>query len=389
MPNNMNPMKSTHIALPLLVAGTLFFSSCHNTSKKSSFELSGTLSQAGEGIKVYLDRLLPDTTQHLDSTTIDKKGTFTFNTSGIYKGFYTLRITQQNYVTLILDSNEKVNIIGNAQNLGYTYTVDGSPDSKLFWQFNMEAKTNMMKRDSLQRLFQALVNTVGGNKQKLDSLNGAFEKPYNALMDKEDLFIKNFIRQNINSFACLAASMQLSPDRDIAYYSSLDSALNKEYPNSVYVHRYHSMYEGMAAVAVGAMAPDITLPDTTGKMVSLSGLRGKYVLIDFWASWCGPCKESLPGLVNIYNKYKDKNFTVFSVSLDKFKPDWETAIKKFNLTWTQVSELKYWDSKVVKLYHFDGIPFTVLVSPEGKIIDKKLSDSDLELELHNLLDKPK
>lgn len=386
----MKTPKSAYIAFTLLLAGTLFFSSCHNSGRKSSaFELSGTLSQAGEGIKIYLDRLLPDTVQHVDSTTIDKDGKFTFTTQGIYKGFYTLRITQQDYATLILDSTEKVTITGNAQNLGYTYTVDGSPDSKLFWQFNMEAKANMMKRDSLQRLFQALVNTVGQNKQRLDSLNDAFEKPYDALMDEEDLFVKNFIRQNINSFACLAASMQLSPDKDIAYYTSLDSALGKEYPNSIYVQRYHTMYEGMASVAIGAMAPDITLPDTTGKMVSLSGLRGKYVLIDFWASWCEPCKESLPGLVSIYNKYKDKNFTVFSVSLDKFKPDWEAAIKKFNLTWTQVSELKYWDSKVVKQYHFDGIPFTVLVSPEGKIIDKKLSDSDLEAELHTLLDKPK
>lgn len=386
----MKTPKSAYIAFTLLLAGTLFFSSCHNSGRKSStFELSGTLSQAGEGIKIYLDRLLPDTVQHVDSTTIDKDGKFTFTTQGIYKGFYTLRITQQDYATLILDSTEKVTITGNAQNLGYTYTVDGSPDSKLFWQFNMEAKANMMKRDSLQRLFQALVNTVGQNKQRLDSLNDAFEKPYDALMDEEDLFVKNFIRQNINSFACLAASMQLSPDKDIAYYTSLDSALGKEYPNSIYVQRYHTMYEGMASVAIGAMAPDITLPDTTGKMVSLSGLRGKYVLIDFWASWCEPCKESLPGLVSIYNKYKDKNFTVFSVSLDKFKPDWEAAIKKFNLTWTQVSELKYWDSKVVKQYHFDGIPFTLLVSPEGKIIDKKLSDSDLETELHTLLDKPK
>lgn len=386
----MKTPKSAYIAFTLLLAGTLFFSSCHNSGRKSStFELSGTLSQAGEGIKIYLDRLLPDTVQHVDSTTIDKDGKFTFTTQGIYKGFYTLRITQQDYATLILDSTEKVTITGNAQNLGYTYTVDGSPDSKLFWQFNMEAKANMMKRDSLQRLFQALVNTVGQNKQRLDSLNDAFEKPYDALMDEEDLFVKNFIRQNINSFACLAASMQLSPDKDIAYYTSLDSALGKEYPNSIYVQRYHTMYEGMASVAIGAMAPDITLPDTTGKMVSLSGLRGKYVLIDFWASWCEPCKESLPGLVSIYNKYKDKNFTVFSVSLDKFKPDWEAAIKKFNLTWTQVSELKYWDSKVVKQYHFDGIPFTVLVSPEGKIIDKKLSDSDLEAELHTLLYKPK
>jgi thiol-disulfide isomerase/thioredoxin len=376
--------------IPALAAGLLFFSSCNNAGKKSSaFELTGNLSQAGEGIKVYLDRLLPDTVQHLDSTTIGKDGSFSFHTSGIYKGFYTLRITEQNYVTLILDSAENVKVTGNAQNLGYTYTVDGSPDSKLFWQFNMKSKMNMMARDSMQHLFEAIVNTLGKNPKRVDSLNEVFEKPYDALMAEQDSFLKNFVTTNINSFACLAAIQQLSPDKDIAYYNLLDSALTKEYPNSVYVTLFHNKNQSMQKVAIGSMAPDITLPDTSGNMVSLAGLKGKYVLVDFWASWCGPCKESLPGLVKIYDEYKDKNFTVFSVSLDKFKPEWEAAIKHFGLTWTQVSELKYWDSKVVKLYNFDGIPFTVLISPEGRIIDKKVSDADLEAELHSLLDKPK
>lgn len=383
----MKPLNNPII--PLAVA-LVFLASCNNTTKKSSsFELDGALSQAGQGIKVYLDRLLPDTVQHIDSTTIDKDGKFSFHTAGIYKGFYTLRLTQEDYITLILDSAEKVEVSGNAQNLGYTYTVDGSPDSKLFWQFNIEAKTNMMKRDSMQRMFQALVNTMGRDQKRIDSLNNVFEKPYDDLMNEQDLFIKKFVKSNINSFVSLAAIQELSPDKDIAYYTSLDSALIQKYPNSVYVKHYNKQYHAMQTVAIGSLAPDINLPDTSGHMVSLSSLRGKYVLIDFWASWCGPCKQSLPGLINIYNKYKDKNFTVFSVSLDKFKSDWEKAIQSFNLTWTQVSELKYWDSKVVKLYNFDGIPFTVLVSPDGKIVDKKLSDADLEAELHTLLDKPK
>src|ERR1700679_3777589 len=186
---------------PVIIAGVILFSSCGNKgNKSSSFELRGQLSQAGEGIKVYLDRLLPDTVQHIDSTTIDKEGKFSFHTMGIYKGFYTLRITEQDYATLILDSAEKVQLSGNAQNLGYTYTVDGSKDSKLFWEFNIESKENMMKRDSLQHLFEAIMNTLGGNKNKLDSLNDAFEKPYDALMDEQSAFIKKFVISNLTSF---------------------------------------------------------------------------------------------------------------------------------------------------------------------------------------------
>ncbi len=386
----MKTKKIVSLTIPLLIAGALFFSSCkHNKSMSSTFELTGQLSQAGEGIKVYLDRLLPDTVQHIDSTTIDKEGKFSFHTIGIYKGFYTLRITEQDYATLILDSAEKVQLNGNAQNLGYTYTVDGSNDSKLFWEFNMESKVNMMKRDSMQHMFEAIMNTLGGNKKKLDSLNDAFEKPYDALMDEQSAFIKKFVSSNLTSFACLAAIQQLSPEKDMGYYKSLDSALTKAYPNSVYVQIFHTKTSAMLKVAVGTLAPEINLPDTSGNMVALSSLHGKYVLIDFWASWCGPCKESLPGLVKIYEKYKDKNFTVFSVSLDKYKPDWEAAIQHFNMPWTQVSELKYWSSKVVSLYNFDGIPFTVLVSPDGKIIAKKLGDEELDRKLDELLNKPK
>jgi thiol-disulfide isomerase/thioredoxin len=370
-----------------MLTGLLFFSSCRHANKPSSFELNGKLSQAGEGIKVYLDRLLPDTFQHVDSTTIDKEGKFSFHTNGIYKGFYTLRVTGQDYATLILDSAEKVQLRGNAQNLGYTYMVDGSPDSKLFWEFNMVSKTNMMKQDSMQKMFDAIVNTFGGNKKKMDSLSLAFEKPYDSLLSLQDLYLKKFIMNNLNSFASLAAIQQLSPDSDITYYNSLDSAIIKKYPNSVYVKLFHSKTVSMRGLAFGAIAPEINLPDTSGKMVPLSSLRGKVVLIDFWASWCGPCKESLPGLVKIYDKYKDKNFTIYSVSLDKYKPNWEDGIKKFNLTWTQVSDLKYWNSSVVSLYNFNGIPYTVLVSPEGKILDKKLNDADLDEALHEMLDK--
>jgi peroxiredoxin len=376
------------------VAGLLMLSSCQNGNKKSSslFELNGTLSQAGEGIKVYIDRLLPnDSVEHIDSTTIDKEGKFSFHTAGVYKGFYAVRITKGDFAVVILDSAEKVELTGNAQNLGYTYDVSGSPDSKLFWEYNMRSKTYMMQVDSMRKRFESIVNAKAGNKAYMDSLNNVFEKPYDSIINSQKNYVKNFVKTNGGSFASLPVVQQLhdelGEDNDGTYAFYVDSILMRKYPNSVYVKLFHSKTETMRKLAIGAMAPEITLPDTSGKMVSLSSLRGKVVLIDFWASWCGPCKQSLPGLVKIYDKYKDKNFTVFSVSLDKFKPEWEQAIKHFNLTWTQVSELKYWSSKVVSLYNFDGIPYTVLVSPEGKILDKKLSDADLEEELSKMLGK--
>ncbi len=136
---------------------------------------------------------------------------------------------------------------------------------------------------------------------------------------------------------------------------------------------------------VGDMAPEITLADTAGKAFSLSQLKGKYVLIDFWASWCGPCRNENPNVVDAYQTYKNKNFTVLGVSLDKDKADWLKAIKDDKLTWPHISDLQYWNSPVVNLYGFDGIPYNVLIDPTGKIIATELRAEGLKAKLAEVL----
>ena len=123
------------------------------------------------------------------------------------------------------------------------------------------------------------------------------------------------------------------------------------------------------------------MPDTTGKIVKLSSMRGKYVLVDFWAKWCGPCRGENPNVVRVYNKYKDKGFTVYGVSLDRNKEDWLKAIHEDNLTWTHVSDLKFWQSEAAKIYSINAIPFSVLLDPNGVIIAKNLRDLALEAKL--------
>ncbi len=361
----------------------------NNNSASSNFELSGKLSGGGAGVPIYLDRIAPEGSTHLDSTKIGADGTFTFHTKGISKGFYILRITESDFATLVLDSTEHPHIEGNAQFLGNTYTVDGSPDSKLFIEMNQYSKNNYGKRDSLQKMFEALMNASGGNKKRIDSLSNAMEGPYDTLAHQQTRYIQHFLKTYPNSFASLAAVEQLTPENNLQYYVDLDNSLSKVYPNSSYVKLFHEKVQGMTRVAVGSVAPEISLPDTSGKEVTLSSFKGKVVLIDFWASWCGPCRASLPNVVKMYNKYHDKNFTVLSISLDKDKDAWIEAIHKFGLKWTNISDLKYWDSKVVKLYNFDGIPFTVLVSADGKIAAKNLNEEDLDAEIGHLVESTK
>jgi peroxiredoxin len=141
----------------------------------------------------------------------------------------------------------------------------------------------------------------------------------------------------------------------------------------------------MKALAIGQLAPEISLPNPDGTVVPLSSLRGKYVLVDFWAKWCGPCRRENPNIVRAYNQYKDKGFTVYGVSLDRSKADWLQGIQEDGLTWTHVSDLKYWQSEAAKTYNITAIPFSLLLDPNGKIIAKNLRGQALDEKLEEVL----
>ena len=163
--------------------------------------------------------------------------------------------------------------------------------------------------------------------------------------------------------------------------AKFDASLN----GSSYILQIESMIDRMEKVQVGSVAPDFTLPDVDGNPVSLSSFRGKYVLVDFWAAWCPDCRKENPNIVAAWNKYKDKNFAVLGVSLDRNRDQWLAAIEKDKLAWTQVSDLKFWDSDAAVLYCIRWIPMSFLIDPEGKIVSVGLEGEELHNKLEELL----
>ncbi|MDB5277141.1 MAG: hypothetical protein JWR61_2096 [Ferruginibacter sp.] len=204
--------------------------------------------------------------------------------------------------------------------------------------------------------------------------------------DKALAAIDQFIKQHAASFVTPLAIIrynQLSEDavKMEAMYNDLNAPLKASSMGTYIAQQITEAKKN----AVGTMLPDFTQPDTTGTPVSLSSLRGKFVLVDFWASWCRPCRQENPNVVESYNKFKDKNFTVLGVSLDKAKPSWVDAIKMDGLTWNHVSDLQGWSNAVAQQLGIFSIPQNFLIGPDGKIVAKNLRGPALEKKLSALL----
>ncbi len=375
----------------------LLIISCGN-SEPSDYQVKGKLTNSN-GEMVSLIDVNSTQAKTIDSVKVDEKGEFFFTKKVSEKGFYTLQITPSNFATLIIDSTEKISFEADAKNINDSYTVDGSADTKLYIQFNNFTKKNFKKmeslrtkQDSIRKVYEAYLNTtpdalfLDSLSKMLEPIFDKFSVDYKKYAEETSSHIKKFIDENISSFASLAAVQMLNPEKDIAYFIKVSDALTEKYPNIENLKGFKTYVDGEKKLAIGMPAPEIILNDKDGNSIFLSSLKGKIVLVDFWASWCKPCRVENPFIVSLYNKYKNKGLDIFSVSLDLNKDAWLKAIAQDKLVWkNHVTDLKQWQSPVVSLYGFSGIPFTVLLDKQGNITGKNLRGPELEEKIKELL----
>jgi peroxiredoxin len=264
-------------------------------------------------------------------------------------------------------------------------TVKGSTGYADFAALMKEQEVYNKQFDPLYDAYDSLQKA--GDKEGMKKTEDAI----NALNDKmNEAVYASFVRKHPNSSVALFAVKQYAGwDIDAAKVEPLFNMLPASAKALPSAKALKDRIDIARKTGIGNYAMDFTQNDTLGKPVSLSSFKGKYVLVDFWASWCGPCRRENPNVVKVFNKYKDRNFTILSVSLDRpdAKDKWLAAIHKDNLTWTHVSDLKYWDNAVAKQYGIRAIPQNLLLDPQGKIIAKNLSGEDLDAKLTDVFNK--
>lgn len=368
----------------IFITATILFA-CGGTQKNNtSFSLSGKLEHPN-GEWLFLENMSRDGVKVIDSTQVNESGDFNFEHAKPQVGFYRLRITEQNFVMLILDSTQKVTITGDAANIGSTAVVKGSKDTEVFNQVNEYAKSVQLGQDSLSRLLQAFANANKNNEKLIRAYNDSVvEQSLKMVRDYEGKITK-LVRGDLSLFANIAIVSQLRPNDFNLLRDSVANALAVKYPESTDVKDFKKSIAAILNLEVGRTAPDFTLATADGKPVALSSFKGKYVMIDFWASWCKPCRAEFPNLKKTYAKYKSKGFEIFGVSIDEKEQDWLGALKSEQPSWLQVRDNAGQQNSVAALYAVSYIPQTYLLDKDGKIIAKELRGAELEKKLAEIL----
>lgn len=377
-------LKLQYSIMTLLIA--IIFAACAVTGQKGT--ISGKIEGAG-GKSIYLESFINNRRVYTDSTVAGSDGSFTLVPAHpLEMNYYRIIINDDNFITLITDSSECLALTGTLDNFDNSLKVDGSYNTETLRELEEKGQP-FNKKD--KEIRGKISNPAISPEEK-----GMLNQELIASRKARSEVIKEWLETHSSAPAALLAIQQLDPRTDMPIFNKVFAELEASFGHTIIYKGMRQQVQmmmnkdkqgggetpAMSNITPGKPALEIAMADPTGKMRKLSDLKGKTVLVDFWASWCGPCRRENPNVVAAYKKYNKDGFEVFSVSLDKAKDPWLQAISADGLIWpNHVSDLKWWDNEAAKTYSVKSIPFTVLVDKDGNIIGHNLRGAMLEEKL--------
>jgi peroxiredoxin len=362
---------------------------CSQKNKEARYTISGTIQNAGKQQLILQEiKIEENTTVTLDTITLEDAGKFSFSFLAKEEGLYRIAIEneyERGFEILVINDEKEIQVNADPNNYE-SYSIKGSKSSEALNNF---LKGYRMKDDSFFETVDKLqqLQKSNGNAATINQLQ---KEQVSKINDINNYIIKS-LSENSNpillQFILGTSIRSMETSQILAYAKAAAEKTKSELLARFVVKLTNQIQTNVKAtsVTIGQPAPEIAMADPSGKIITLSSLKGQYVLVDFWASWCGPCRAENPNVVSAFEKYKNKKFTVLGVSLDDDKAAWQAAISADKLNWQHISDLKKWESTVISTYHFEGIPYNVLIDTNGIVIAKELRGQALQDTLANIL----
>lgn len=348
---------------------------------KTKFTIEGKFENFGADKKVFLYGMSNNSMTVLDSTVLSEKGAYRFTNSAPVADFYRINIGANEFMA-IAENGDVIELNADLNTKDHSYEVSGTDESKKLTEFNQLKASYASKIEVIKNEFE---QKVASNPEKREELVQQMSPAYMKAIGDLNTAIIKFAQDNTSSLVSFYAISAVNPNGNEAALVAYAGKVNNDLKKNSAVKTFVEKVEKLKLLQVGQPAPNFSITSIDGKTINLSDFKGKYTLIDFWASWCAPCRNENPNVVKAFHKYKDRGFTILGISLDKDKTAWKQAIAQDGLTWTHAGELADFAGPTVRLYQVEAIPASFLLDPDGKIIARDLRGEDLDLFLNKTL----